>query len=109
MAPRSGRSRPARQASSVLLPAPFSPMSACTSPGPTSRLAPSRATVGPKRFAIPVRRRAGESFIHRPPASFEISLEGRADQLLGLGVAEVRRGHQEDPGVDPLLDGLPEE
>src|SRR6266496_3112176 len=108
MAPRSGFRRPARQASSVLLPAPFSPMSACTSPGPTSRLAPSRATVGPKRFAIPVRRRAGW-VIHRPPASFEIPLEGRADQLLGLGVVEVRRGHQEDPGVDPLLDRLSEE
>src|SRR5436309_12877587 len=106
MAPRSGRRRPARQASSVLLPAPFSPMSACTSPGPTSRLAPSRATVGPKRFVIPVRRRAGVLIIDPPPypsprrgrgtlfrgrlRSLQIALEGRADQLLGVGVVEVR-------------------
>ena len=39
----------------VLLPAPFSPMSACTSPLRNSRLTPSSATVGPKRLWMLVR------------------------------------------------------
>ncbi len=37
---------------SVLLPAPFSPTSARTSPGNTRRLTPSSATVAPKRFGM---------------------------------------------------------
>src|SRR5215510_6399736 len=37
---------------SVLLPAPFSPMSACTSPWRSSRSTPSSAMVGPKDLEI---------------------------------------------------------
>src|ERR1043166_8460057 len=37
---------------SVLLPAPFSPMSACTSPSRNSRSTPSSATVGPNDLEI---------------------------------------------------------
>src|SRR3954452_25600856 len=38
---------------SVLLPAPFSPSSACTSPAATSKWTPSFATTPGKRFTIP--------------------------------------------------------
>src|SRR5262245_56787556 len=38
---------------SVVLPAPFSPSSACTSPGAASKSTPSFATTPGKRFRIP--------------------------------------------------------
>ncbi len=43
---------------SVLLPAPFSPMSACTSPWRSSRSTPSSAMVGPKDLWILFNARA---------------------------------------------------
>src|SRR5579871_1206643 len=53
---------------SVLLPAPFAPMSACTSPGRTSRLAERRALTAPKVFATPLRCRSdGASLIADSP------------------------------------------
>src|SRR2546429_7679809 len=50
--PASGLIRPASTFIKVLLPAPFSPISACTSPFCKRRLTPSSATVGPKRLLI---------------------------------------------------------
>src|SRR5262245_23691518 len=44
---------------SVVLPAPFSPSSACTSPDPASNVTPSFATTPGKRFVIPAMRTAG--------------------------------------------------
>src|SRR4029453_3787161 len=52
IAPSSDRREPAMTFINVLLPAPFSPMRACTSPFRRSRLTPSRATVGPKRLEM---------------------------------------------------------
>src|SRR5207249_2701644 len=50
--PASGLIRPASTFIKVLLPAPFSPISACTSPFCKRRFTPSSATVGPKRLLI---------------------------------------------------------
>src|SRR5213593_1364411 len=50
--PASGLIRPASTFINVLLPAPFSPISACTSPFCKRRFTPSSATVGPKRLLI---------------------------------------------------------
>src|SRR5437899_1076487 len=46
---------------SVLLPAPFSPRSACTSPSAASKSTPSFATTPGKRFVIPRMATAGEA------------------------------------------------
>src|ERR1041385_9502634 len=43
---------------SVLLPAPFSPISACTSPFSRRRFTPANATVGPKLLLMCVSERA---------------------------------------------------
>src|SRR5438876_11572587 len=55
--PASGLIRPASTFINVLLPAPFSPISACTSPFCKRRFTPSSATVGPKRLLIFERER----------------------------------------------------
>src|ERR1051325_3123839 len=52
MMPWSGLSAPAITFINVLLPAPFSPMSACTWPGRSWRSTPSSATVGPNVLRI---------------------------------------------------------
>src|SRR5919198_4394011 len=54
--PASGWWTPARIFTSVLLPEPFSPISARTSPAPTSTEADRTAWVGPKDLAMPVAR-----------------------------------------------------
>src|SRR6476661_2568202 len=46
---------------SVLFPAPFSPRSACTSPGAASKSIPSFASTPGKRFVIPCIATAGEA------------------------------------------------
>ena len=46
---------------SVLLPAPFSPSSACTSPAAASKSTASFATTPGKRFVIPRMATAGEA------------------------------------------------
>src|SRR5690242_4121546 len=48
--PESGRSSPASCAISVVLPAPFGPMTACVSPSRISRSMPSLARSAPKLF-----------------------------------------------------------
>ena len=45
-------SAPASTFIKVLLPAPFSPMSACTWPGSAEKLTPPSATVGPNAFLM---------------------------------------------------------
>ena len=45
--PASGRITPVRSLTSVLLPAPLAPSSACTSPGSTTRVAEPNATTAP--------------------------------------------------------------
>src|SRR5213080_1883416 len=55
--PASGLISPASTFINVLLPAPFSPISACTSPFCKRRFTPSSATVGPKRLLILERER----------------------------------------------------
>src|SRR5580765_4716195 len=71
--PSSGCSAPARMFMRVLLPAPFSPMSAWTSPAFSEKPTPSSATVGPKRLRMPARwRRSIGSWGHRSIGPWEV-------------------------------------
>src|SRR6266851_5512822 len=54
--PPSLRSRPSRMRMVVVLPAPFGPRKACTSPTPTSRSSPSSARTLPYRLVSPAAR-----------------------------------------------------
>src|SRR2546430_11486632 len=63
MVPALGLIRPASTFISVLLPAPFSPISAWTSPFCKRRFTPSSATVGPKRLLIVERERVVIDFV----------------------------------------------
>ena len=58
ISPLSGRTSPARILTSVLLPAPFSPTSAMTSPTSSSKSTASSAWIVPYAFDIPVMRRS---------------------------------------------------
>ncbi len=57
--PASGGSRPLSRLMIVLLPAPFSPTSAWTSPGRSSRSTPCSTSTPPNRLRMPVPRRVG--------------------------------------------------
>src|SRR5919199_3988358 len=57
--PESGESTPERTFIMVLLPAPFSPTSPCTSPIPAANEAPSSAFTAPKDFEMPAPSIAG--------------------------------------------------
>src|SRR5712692_10389941 len=57
--PASGLWMPARIFTSVLLPAPFSPTNACTSPGNRRKSTPCRACTPPKCLAIPLSETMG--------------------------------------------------
>src|SRR3989338_1321583 len=59
MSPASGITAPLRILSRVDLPAPFSPTSACTSPGRTSRSTAASACTPPYRLLTPRRIRSG--------------------------------------------------
>src|SRR5678815_2828909 len=52
-APRSGRRRPIRRLSAVVLPAPLGPMTPSASPSSTARLSPSMTTSEPKDLKTP--------------------------------------------------------
>lgn len=67
--PASGGTRPAQIHRRVVLPAPFSPVRATTSPPSTVRSAPSRTLVPPKRFETPVALSSGMSQRHVPNLS----------------------------------------
>src|SRR5581483_8505325 len=53
MAPESGKNSPANCAISVVLPAPFGPITACISPGMTANVTSASATTPPKRLLRP--------------------------------------------------------
>ena len=67
ISPRSALTSPARIFSSVDLPAPFSPTSACASPSATSKLTPRRAVHGAERFvdALEAEAHATEILVER--------------------------------------------
>ena len=69
---------------SVLLPAPFSPRSACTSPSSASNWTPSFATTPGNRFVIPRHAIAGRAL--RPAEATVRSAVG------SIGVQSPRRG-----------------
>src|SRR5262245_15555116 len=126
-------SRPARTWASVLLPDPFGPMMACTSPARTSRSIPLRISFPPARAFKPrmtsigppgsVFASAGEDlpfgFAGAPcsfrfagaPLSFRLAnapLQADAEQLLGLD-RELHRQLAEDllaEAVDDQVDGV---
>src|SRR6266550_7113707 len=121
--PRSGRTEPVRILTSVLLPAPFAPMSAWTSPGRTASEADRSATTAPKLLATSLAssRRSGSAVISRPsckrgrrrcrrPRSPEAWLLARAfarDGLVGRVVRPVGERHGERPDRVEALDALP--
>ena len=83
ISPASGRSRPPRSLISVLLPAPFSPTRACTSPRTAEKEAPSSARTPPNDLesldpSTAVRRRFALRFGRRP----HVVAEGRLTSSL---------------------------
>src|SRR6266436_6492940 len=72
---------------SVLLPAPFSPRSACTSPSAASKSTLSFATTPGKRFVIPRSRTAGGA-PSAPLRSFSLRLGELCPTWLALRAAD---------------------
>src|SRR5688500_20236078 len=94
IAPASGAINPARIFSSVDLPAPFSPTSACALPAATAKLTPRRAVMAPKDFWMPSNCRLtptdGSLPAHEDPAL--LAHGGDRDRLwIATGGAAVRR------------------
>src|SRR5258705_8273275 len=98
MEPASGRSAPLKTFMSVLLPAPFSPMSACTSPAWTSSETLRSACVAPKRFCTP------DIFKRHATKSVEVFVDGRVEQLFHVGLLHILGSNELRAGVDALLD-----
>src|ERR1041385_5405095 len=92
--PSSGRSEPAITFISVLLPAPFSPMSACTSPSRSSRSTPSSATVGPNDLEMFDNLRASILFVLAARSNLVVERLRRFH-----AVAFVRGGDRQDADV----------
>src|SRR5688572_17563126 len=86
---------------SVLLPAPFSPMRACTSPSPTSSETSRSAWVAPKRFCTPLI--LSRSAI---PRSFQILVERGMEQLFDFRLLHVFGCHELRSSVDALFNLL---
>src|SRR5215218_2298852 len=91
ISPASGRYSPVRMFESVLLPAPFSPSSACTSPAAASKSTPSFATTPGNDFEIPRIETAGERGCS-PAADNPLAL-GAADNALDEPVHPVQIPH----------------
>src|SRR5438270_3675361 len=117
ISPASGRYRPVRMFESVLLPAPFSPSSECTSPAAASKSTLSFASTPGKRFVIPrietaedggapfaplrsinsafaslnlLARRAPDHALHEPVHAVEaVRAPGEHVHLLPLGHAQL--------------------
>src|SRR5688572_13278896 len=102
MRPASGRWTPARIFISVDLPAPFSPTSACASPGRTARSTPESTAFPAKDFEMSSISSAGAVDVIPSPSASPRLLE----QRLHLGRVEVLLRQERDAGVDPAL-GLP--
>src|SRR5688572_669612 len=99
MLPSSAEQAPLRIFIRVLLPAPFSPISAWTSPGATSRLTLRNARVAPKLFRTPaIRSRAGMA--RRVWGdSLQILIQRRMEQFLDFRFRHVFGGHELHAGV----------
>src|SRR5574340_131564 len=89
--PASGCTTPAMILESVLLPAPFSPTSACTSPGSTEKLTPSSACVPSKCLLMPSARNTSviavskrELLVHLPGVLRRNDFRGQRVFLLRL-------------------------
>src|SRR5919107_1803099 len=95
--PPSGSTAPVMILMSVDLPAPFSPMSACTSPARSSSEALFRACTPAYDFLMSVARRSGTSAIAFTPDDDDVKL-GRAVDADGqrqLDVGGARRAGDE--------------
>src|SRR4051794_35809189 len=84
--PASGLSSPEIWLISVVLPAPFGPMTACSSPGRTSSVTSSVTRKPPKFLVSPSMRRTGSATEHPPQPG------GKADQAARR---EHRNQHQQ--------------
>src|SRR6516164_6174661 len=85
----------------VVLPAPFSPSSACTSPTPASKVTPSFATTPGKRFVIPSMRTAGGEEAPVAPAPLPFVALAGATSDTGL-----RRRNPRDRSLHALHEPL---
>src|SRR6059036_2469729 len=83
---------------SVVLPAPFSPSSACTSPAAASKPAPSFATTPGKSFVIPIMRTAGGGEAPGRPAPLS------STEPTGVGSPTELRRRDPGDGADDALD-----
>src|SRR5688572_17750438 len=86
--------------SSVLLPAPFSPISAWTSPGTSSRSTPSSATVAPKRLRRPASDSTGSVQAAWCATLLQVFRDGWLEEALHLGRVDVLVGDDLDARVD---------
>src|SRR6266700_1405819 len=98
MDPASRGYTPLRIFISVLLPAPFSPTSACTSPGHAVKSTFWSTGVPPKDFEIPVISSNGSGI-----GLLQILLDGRIEQLLNGGVLQIGGGHHGRSRIDTLF------
>src|SRR6185436_8075392 len=80
--PASGARRPATRRSNVLLPEPFGPTMATTSPSPTSKLTPSRTSSWPPLVVVNPRRTASR-WISDSCASDRASTSGSGESASG--------------------------
>src|ERR1043166_5033826 len=125
MVPASAWQAPLRIFMSVLLPAPFSPISACTSPAPVAKETFLRAHVAPKLFRTPAickrgavtggelssscgsRSSGGGKSANILRASrrrlFQILVQGGVKQYLYLGLVGIFGRDEHDAGIDALL------
>src|SRR5262249_4758569 len=105
MVPASGKIAPERTFISVLLPAPFSPTNASTSPGATDRCTPSRAIVPPKRTVTPSTCNRTASVIN-PPGDVRMQQLGNLRGLHIVASDNVRGNvdFSRHPGAGDVLD-----
>src|ERR1041385_8288221 len=88
MRPASGASSPEIWLMSVVLPAPFGPITACSSPGPTSNVT-SSVTRRPPKFLLRFSMRSTASATEHPPQPLRYANEPAA--------GEHRDQHQQRP------------
>ena len=100
IAPASGAIAPARIDISVLLPAPFCPTSAHTSPPRTARSTPSSATVPPNAL----RTRRISKCARQAARRFQPSRQVWLQQLLDSGVGHSVASDELRAGIDAFLD-----
>src|SRR6266536_1449223 len=95
--PASGRYNPARMLISVLLPAPFSPSKACTSPHRAEKSTPWFATTPGKALSIPTIEKARSAVTRRE------SYRARTSSGLGRALRARPRGARSAPPNPYLL------